>query len=645
MLVINKKNLLQNNVESTSLRSDDIDLKYIAYENIHQPVFHLWLKKNTDERNQALLDRYVFFSCACCVGPHISNLLKNDFNSANEFATNFINNINYVLDSNIPYTEEWYKGLDRLAKDLTSQSFIKEARCIVAIALRTGVKKYPRIAQSINVQTAYLDALTGKYEKAGKGALELVQRPYLLPNRKELADVCLRLMHILAASNHLREYKLVAWTGVNIIQASDTVRDAFAAQLSQTYRGMFRALIRGDVPIKYRIPLILANLAHIVFKIPPLRYFGLDKPIRWLHRGYLCFSEKFLFKRYELFMSTNNSNKEAKRRECRKTLTERLNKNNKKILITRAMGGIGDILMMTPGLVALSKKYKKYQIHFAVPKAFHPVLDGLPGVQVLDIDTDQIDLSSYKKWINLTDCPAGKIESRQSPNVRRNRIEIFAKTMGISKWSLRFGTGFVPFYKVNDDEVKWAENKISQLNPENLPIIGIQPFSADSYKNWPYMEQLALELSENNCVLIFHGTELNGFNANNIHKIVEPIRKSIALAMMCKKLVVVDSSFNHISAPLGIEAISIFGPTSGKLFTKYYKNVEFVAPIKSEYPCYPCWRNEHKPCHLTKSRESLCLKSISLSSVQAKLKRLPIKKKKIYISIDKTISWIKYGTE
>ena len=158
------------------------------------------------------------------------------------------------------------------------------------------------------------------------------------------------------------------------------------------------------------------------------------------------------------------------------------------------------------------------------------------------------------------------------------------------------------------------------------------------------MQQLANNLAKTHCILIFHHETLIGFEGHNIYKIIEPIRRTIGLVSMCDQLVVVDSSFLHFSAPLEIPTVAIFGPTSGKVFCRYYTNVRYLAPRKPDYPCYPCWRNEHKPCHLTNSRKSICLQSISADKVIDELK-LETRNQKMKDPLTKLISWIRYGRE
>jgi len=47
-----------------------------------------------------------------------------------------------------------------------------------------------------------------------------------------------------------------------------------------------------------------------------------------------------------------------------------LTDTKRNILVTRAMGGIGDLLMLTPALHLLKQKYPAEEIHLAVPRQY-----------------------------------------------------------------------------------------------------------------------------------------------------------------------------------------------------------------------------------------------------------------------------------
>ena len=637
--VINLEQIAEANDADTPL-----NLHNIAYENFHGPVFHAWLNLTNEERREVLRDRYVFFSVCRHLGKYLGDLAKLDYARANGFVVEIMEHVSFISQERIPFTEEWFRGLVELAGTLTEENYVPEARSIVAIGLHTGVIKFPGIAQSLAIHAAYLDALIGRHDKASKVALRLVRRPYLLPNRRELPRLYQKLMYILAASNHIFEYKLVLWKGVSSLHADAVLRDNFTAQIVKTYRGAFRALLHRDIPLTYRFPFLLSNLARVIAASRFLALLQVHIPLRWFHFVVLYVLD------YVNIRKPITANNLAITKPGTASLpngwfrlTYRF--NPRRILVTRAMGGIGDLLMMTPGLMALARKYPDSHIDFAIPKSFHAIFEGLENVRLLDINEDDIDIPYYHRWINLTDCPAGRTESQQYPNVRRNRIESFARAMGIGKWRLRGTVGYKPFYFITSDEKIWAEKYLREINPSELQVIGIQPFAADSYKNWPYMEELTERLSKDNIVLLFHHENIEGFDFGNVIKVKQTFRESAALAAACSRLVVVDSSFLHLAAALEIPTVALFFATSGRVFTRHYPYARIVTPKKSDFPCYPCWRNENKPCHLTKGRESICARSIAADQVIDAL-NADISYWRVEPNLWNTLNtWVRYGRE
>ena len=577
-----------------------LDLGRLAYENHHRVVYQAWLRQSPELRRAALDDRHVFLSV--CLGfasqPEAlqSSRRRNLIVAANDLA-----------GTPLAVTEEWFKGLETLANALIDHDLVGEARAVVILALKTGAGRFPRIVQNLQVLAAYLDALAGNVAEAARLACHLVEHPYLLANRRELPGHYRRLMFILSAGNQLDAYREVIWKGAASADANSGQRAEFLRQIMRTYRGAFRAVLAARVSWRYRLAFLAGEGVRQACRLPGVARIGASKGLWWLHTGILHVLGLPRLRYARLDVDRKPGFRLGvpswRRRECRR------------ILVSRAMGGIGDILMMTPGLLALSRMRSQARIDFAVPKSFHPVLEGIEGIRLLDINADAIDIRDYDRWVNLTDCPAGRVEGRQSPNVRKNRIEIFAKAMGVSRRQLEATTGYRPFYRIRAEEETAARAFLAASNPGVLPVIGVQPYAADSYRNWPHMEQLVQELSATSLVLVFHHQEFAGFCGPNVIKVVGPLRESVALLGQCDKLVVVDSSFLHFSAALDKPAVAIFGAISGRLRTKDYPNVTLVAPSKEAFPCYPCWRHEHKPCHLTNGRESICLRSIDVGRV------------------------------
>ncbi|MBH0198266.1 MAG: hypothetical protein HP497_02455 [Nitrospira sp.] len=596
----------------------NLNLRSVAFENHHALVFHAWFNLSDGDRREAMRDRYVFFSVCCQFGAYIGDLAKQDIEKAKGFVTWFMTIIVWLEQGRTALSEEWFRGIEQLTGALTDRYYIQEARQAVAIGLRTGVAKFPRVAQSLAVHAAYLDALAGRGDKAAKVALRLVQRPYLLPDRRELPRVYQKMMFILAAENHLKEYRSVLWKGVSSFHVDGALRDMFVVQIVKTYRGMARVFADRDIPMIFRLPFLVAWLAQVTRAFPPFAVVRAEAPLRGLYRACLYALDAIGFlkpAKFERMVRGPQNNPQSMGdpsfgAKCSPT---------KRILVTRAMGGLGDLLMMTPGLKALSMRYPKAEIDFAIPKSFHPTFDEFKAVRLLDINEDEIDLSRYHRWINLTQCPAGRVESKQYPNVRKNRVEIFARAMGISRWRLRRTAGFKPFYTVRPDERVWAQVHLQCINPDGRPVVGVQPFAADTYRNWPLMEECVRRLSRDHLVLVFHHEDVPGFDFDHVVKVKETFRRCAALVEQCARLVVVDSSFLHLSAALDIPTVAVFVAISGRVRTRRYPNVRLCVPKKKDYPCYPCWRHEHKPCHLNNGRESICARSITVEQVMEAL--------------------------
>lgn len=296
-------------------------------------------------------------------------------------------------------------------------------------------------------------------------------------------------------------------------------------------------------------------------------------------------------------------------------------KDKRPIVVTRAMGGIGDILMMTPGLKALGRKYPGREIHFAVPRAFHALLDHNPDVVLRDINDQTLYREDCFALYNLTECPASRVESATLPNVRRNRIDIFAAAMGIGRRKLD-RVGRIPVYTVTEEEKAWAKSFFAErgLAPERC--IAVQPYAADSYKDYPHMEALVARLADERPVLVFHGSALQGFAHPRTLKIDHySLRQSIALLALCQMLVAVDSAFVHIAAVLGKKTVALFGPTDGAVFARHYPNCKVVHGY-AEVDCSACWRNQGIVCGKNGKTESWCAQKLSVNTILKKISEI-----------------------
>ncbi len=298
----------------------------------------------------------------------------------------------------------------------------------------------------------------------------------------------------------------------------------------------------------------------------------------------------------------------------------------KDIVVTRAMGGIGDLLMMTPGLRALSRRYGQ-PIKMAIPVKFFSVFANLPHVELVDIDGPPIEMENVRRWFNLTICPASAYEAPNSPFIKKGRVELFARGIGVKARMLK-QVGQRIDIKLSDEERAFCEEFKTQHQFGARPLIGVQPFSREEYRNYPGMDAVVQELARTHDILIFHHRSDGLPSGPGIYTTAGlSLRKSFALMSMLDVLISVDSSFLHGASAFDIPVVALFGPIDGAIRTRHLDRVKVIS-LDKQFPCSPCWRNEDEPCLVTRNvGASPCLsaipRSIVIDAVQAFLESAP----------------------
>ena len=284
------------------------------------------------------------------------------------------------------------------------------------------------------------------------------------------------------------------------------------------------------------------------------------------------------------------------------------------VVVTRAMGGLGDLLMMTPGLRALAKRHST-RIKLVVERKFFDVFRNNPHIELIDIDGPPVDVARCKSWYNLTLCPAAMHESSRRPFVTKGRVELFAGGMGVDKRTLdRYGWNVE--YALDAGQIAFRDEFIRTAGLGARPVIGVQPYSRDSYKDHPDISAFIEALKAHYDIIVFHHLE-SGFapGPGMASTAGLSIAQSIALVSNVGAMVCVDSGFLHAAAAFDVPVVAMFGPTDGKLFTRHHPHATVVS-ANASYACAPCWRNEDMPCWLTgKFGSSPCVAALKVESV------------------------------
>jgi ADP-heptose:LPS heptosyltransferase len=286
------------------------------------------------------------------------------------------------------------------------------------------------------------------------------------------------------------------------------------------------------------------------------------------------------------------------------------------VVVSRAQGGIGDLMMMTPGLRALSKRHST-RVKLLIDKKYFDLFRNNPHVEVFDIDGPPIDVTGARAWRNLTMCPAARYESARRPFVKKGRVELFARGMGVGRVAL-YAHGWNAEYVLDDGQIQFRDAFLSTNGLGGRPVVGVQPYARDSYKDHEGIAHIIQALRADYDVIIFHHLETDlakGPGAASTAGL--SLAESIAVTSALHAMVCVDSAFLHVAAAFDVPVIAMFGPTDGKSFTRHHRRATVIhAP--APFPCSPCWRNEDLPCGLTgRFGPSPCIAAIKPEAVLA----------------------------
>ena len=296
-------------------------------------------------------------------------------------------------------------------------------------------------------------------------------------------------------------------------------------------------------------------------------------------------------------------------------------RDRRPVLVTRAMGGIGDIMTMTPGMAALARRMGQ-PVHFATRRIFHPLLENNPSIKLLDIE-QPVDPRQYRRWVNLSFCPAAEYEASVWPRVRKGRVQLYARSMGISRSRLR-PVGWLPRCYLSPAQEEVRDKARARFAETGLPAIAVQHYARELYRSYPAMTETIRDLADEAVIVVFHTSTVPlPQHPNIIPMLGRNLAESIATLAACDFYLGVDSAFFHIAVAFGLPCLGLFGPTSGMVRTsgRHYPNVRLM-PHAQRFTCAPCWRNEDMPCYVSGGQASTCLTSTQPLALADEMRRL-----------------------
>ncbi len=300
-----------------------------------------------------------------------------------------------------------------------------------------------------------------------------------------------------------------------------------------------------------------------------------------------------------------------------------------KILILR-FSSIGDIVLTTPVIRCMKKRYPDAEIHYATKKAFHTILQHNPYIRKIHLLGDSVStlLADLKK--EKFDYVIDLHNNQRTFYIKaRLGVKSFSfNKLNFEKWLLiNFKINWLPKVHIVDRYLQTCKildvandglgldyflSKEDEINIEQLPLQFQKGYAAwvigakHNTKKFP-LEKIIHTLHQLQMPVVLLGGPEDVANANRICAVVEPhnifnacgkysLNQSASLVQQSRAVIANDTGLMHIAAAFKKPLISIWGNTVPEFgMTPYYGRQNIKLEVK-DLPCRPCSKLGYHQC-------------------------------------------------
>lgn len=310
--------------------------------------------------------------------------------------------------------------------------------------------------------------------------------------------------------------------------------------------------------------------------------------------------------------------------------------------VVRQLGGIGDVLMLTPVFRGLKERYGQdchvtaavdhYYLAGAIPMLLqhNPFIDDIVRVNPHTFVTPPTRfvrsefrgtpnedvpycIANADLVIDLNVCCA-LTETAQQPNVTEHRTSIWCQAADVQPSDL------CPILRLTEEERAegrcWVEDRLGSDGVR----VGVALSAHDPARNWPFAAQFAWELQNAGYKVVT--IDKQKYAHPQVPAMLGLHVRQVAAAIEWLDVVVTpDTGILHLAGALGVPVLGIFGPTSGALRMREYAGDWIDGGLVAE--CSPCWY-AHGCRRESKDQRDwyYCLRRISKELVFLGLERL-----------------------
>lgn len=263
-----------------------------------------------------------------------------------------------------------------------------------------------------------------------------------------------------------------------------------------------------------------------------------------------------------------------------------------RVCVIRSLGGIGDVLMATPALRELKRRFPNLHLTLALDR--HRTSNDVYYALVCNASfVDQIIDARYVNhgdFDAVTDISAVCVRYERSDLPSINRINLFARKLGVQQ--LR---NTLPFYRVEALEAIVAKARIANFNPNGGKVIALHTASFEDKRSWPiqYIVNLIKYVEKRHPELRFIIFDFNKrYTRWREHKNVldcsqTNLREMAALIAEADLYVGPDSGPMHIAGAVKTMSLVLFGSIPPEARINHYKT--HTAIQHPRLSCLGCW--------------------------------------------------------
>ena len=271
--------------------------------------------------------------------------------------------------------------------------------------------------------------------------------------------------------------------------------------------------------------------------------------------------------------------------------------------IHRSTRGLGDMIMMEPLFAKLCAKHDVDQIELFLVGSVQEVHRHHPLVSLVSWcqSRDGFDRDDYPDLDHVYDLSEAcfRHELANQPNITKGRTQIWAEACGLEY----DGEPAPKLWLPSEDGVSALKAKFT--GPRTIAV-GYE--SVDSWRSYPYMDDLILELSKFARIWVFHNEEMPSLTerlpADSRVELFDRchLRELFWRIKGCDLVVSPDTSFVHIAGALNVPAYGIFGPTDANVRMR-----DYLTQWRAPKPYRACRR---APCWYQACRGQYCLTTL-----------------------------------